>query len=110
MDLRRSALNLYLVGGISFMYIYFFPSWPHCITFGILVPTPGIKPMPLTLGVWRLNHRTAREVLLFQNLSVLGVTFIITIIVIIIIIISQLGHQQPHSCPLYSSASLTKNC
>lgn len=44
--------------------------------------------MPLTLGVWRLNHRTAREVLLFQNLSGLGVTFIITIIVIIIIIIS----------------------
>ena len=29
---------------------------------GILVPWPGIEPMPPALGAWSLNHWTAREV------------------------------------------------
>ena len=29
---------------------------------GILVPQPGIEPMPLALGAQSLNHWTAREV------------------------------------------------
>ena len=29
---------------------------------GILVPQPGIKPMPPALAVWSLNNQPAREV------------------------------------------------
>ena len=29
---------------------------------GILVPQPGIEPVPPALGAWSLNHWTAREV------------------------------------------------
>ena len=29
---------------------------------GILVPQPGIKPMPPAVEVWSLNHWTTREV------------------------------------------------
>ena len=39
--------------------------WPHHAACGILVPQPGIQPIPLALGVQSLNHwtaRTAREV------------------------------------------------
>ena len=35
-------------------------SWEAC---SMLVPQPGIKPTPLALKVWSLNHRTSREVL-----------------------------------------------
>ena len=34
-----------------------------CIAFGILIPQPGIKPVPLALEARSLNHWTAREVL-----------------------------------------------
>ena len=39
---------------------------------GILVPQPGIEPVPPAVEVRSLNHRTAREVptYCFQNLSV----------------------------------------
>ena len=40
----------------------FFFFWPHCIIFMILVPQPGIEPVSPALGVWNLNHWTAREV------------------------------------------------
>ena len=40
-----------------------FFSWPRCVACGILVPQPGIKPMPPALGVWGLNHWTTGEVL-----------------------------------------------
>ena len=30
-------------------------------TRGILVPQPGIKPVPPPLAAWSLNHQTARE-------------------------------------------------
>ena len=39
------------------LFIYF--GFTAC---GILVPQPGIKPMPAALAVWSLNHQTAREV------------------------------------------------
>ena len=29
---------------------------------GILVPQPGIEPMPPAVEAWRLNHGAAREV------------------------------------------------
>ena len=40
----------------------YFISWLHCGTCRILVPQPGIKPMPLALGAQSLSHWTAREV------------------------------------------------
>ena len=42
------------------MYIYIF--WPHRVACGILVPRPGIKPIPPALGAWSPNHWTTREV------------------------------------------------
>ena len=37
--------------------------WLQCaLLCGISVPQPGIKPMPLAMGEWILNHWTAREV------------------------------------------------
>ena len=36
--------------------------WPHHTACGILVPGPGIEPVPPALEAWRLNHWTAREV------------------------------------------------
>ena len=42
-------------------------SWPSCIACGILVPGPGIEPMPSAVKAWSPNHWTAREFLLFLN-------------------------------------------
>ena len=33
--------------------------------YGILVPRPGIKPVPPAVEVWSLNHQTAREAPMF---------------------------------------------
>ena len=38
------------------------------MTYGILVPQPGIKPVPYAVEAWSLNHWTAREVPKFQFL------------------------------------------
>ena len=35
-----------------------------CVARGILVPQPGIEPMPRAVGARSLNHWTTREVLL----------------------------------------------
>ena len=40
-------------------FIYF---WPHCTACGILVPSPGMEPMPPAVEARSLNHWTAREV------------------------------------------------
>ena len=37
--------------------------WPHQVAGGILVPKPGMEPMPSALGTQSLKHWTAREVL-----------------------------------------------
>ena len=37
-----------------FTYTVFF--WPCCMACGILVPRPGIKPMPPAVEAWRSNH------------------------------------------------------
>ena len=36
--------------------------WPRCVACGILVPRPGIEPLPPALGAQSPNHWTAREV------------------------------------------------
>ena len=41
----------------------FFPlSWPCSVAYGILVPWPGIEPMPPAVEVQSLNHWTSKEV------------------------------------------------
>ena len=45
----------------QFYFVLFF--WPCCVACGILVPWPGIEPVPPALEAEGLNHWTAREVL-----------------------------------------------
>ena len=45
-------------GFLSFKIIFTF--WQQRIARGILVPQPGIKPVPHALDVWSFNHWTAR--------------------------------------------------
>ena len=47
---------------ILFIYLFF---WLCRAAREILVPRPGIKPMPPALGVQSLTHCTSREVPLF---------------------------------------------
>ena len=48
----------------SLPFSFFKFSWLHCMTYGILVPWPGIKPA-LALETQNLNHWTVREAPLF---------------------------------------------
>ena len=41
--------------------------WPHRVACGILIPLPGVKPVPPALGARSLNHWTAREFPLFLS-------------------------------------------
>ena len=45
---------------LIFILFYF---WPHHMACRILVPQPGIEPLPPAVEVWSLNHWTTREVL-----------------------------------------------
>ena len=42
--------------------VFFFN--PCCMTYGILVPPPGIELVPPALEAWSLNHSTSRQVFL----------------------------------------------
>ena len=42
------------------LFIYVF--WSNPVACEILILWPAIKPVPLTLEVWNLNHLTSREV------------------------------------------------
>ena len=52
---------------LDYMVVFCFSFRPHCAKCGILVPQPGIKPVPPALGVQNLNHWTAREVPIFRG-------------------------------------------
>ena len=43
----------------SFLFFFF---WPRYVACGILVPQPGIKPVPPAVEARSLNHWTTREV------------------------------------------------
>ena len=46
-----------------YVYIYFlFFIFFDRVACGILVPGPGIEPMPPAVEAWNLNHWTAKEV------------------------------------------------
>ena len=54
------------------IYLLFFIYLLHCPACEILVPRPGMGPVPPTVEAWSLNHWTAREVpaVLFKKKSV----------------------------------------
>ena len=55
---------------LFFSFLFFF--WLCCMACGILVPQPGIEPMPPALEAQSFNHWTAREVPGNVNLGVGG--------------------------------------
>ena len=48
--------------GIAFGFVCMFCFWLCHLAYGILVPRPGIKPVPSAVETWSSNHWTAREV------------------------------------------------
>ena len=64
----RSTLGVFLPSTLSFTYFFIFLIfilfyfWPHRTACGILVPRPGIEPVPPAVEARCLNHWTAREV------------------------------------------------
>ena len=42
-------------------FFFFFSFWPHRLACRILVPQPGIKPIPPEVEGYSPHHRTARE-------------------------------------------------
>ena len=60
---------------ILFIYFIFF-FWPHHAACGILVPWPGIKPMPPAVEVRSLNHWTTWEVPLMIQFYISGFLFL----------------------------------
>ena len=57
-SLKKKILKIAVVF-ISFCLI---PFLAHSVVCGILVPQPGIEPVPPAMEAWRLNHWTTREV------------------------------------------------
>ena len=56
MGLKHTYHPIFIILKIYFFFLLRF------VACGILVPQPGIKPMPPAVGVWSLNHWTTREV------------------------------------------------
>ena len=52
--------------GDPFIYLFI---WLHRTACGILIPRPGVQPMPTALEVQSLNHWTAREVFFLLKYS-----------------------------------------
>ena len=48
--------------GLFVFFLFLFLAAP-CAAYRILVPRPGIEPVPPTVEAWSPNHWTAREVL-----------------------------------------------
>ena len=54
------SLFCHILAQFVYLYLFIFTFW-H-VACGILVPWPGIEPMPPALGAQNLNHWTTREV------------------------------------------------
>ena len=52
------SINHSTILGVFLLLLLF---WPHCVACGILVPWPGIEPVPPALEAWSPSHWTARE-------------------------------------------------
>ena len=57
-DLNIDNTNFLLCFFVCFVFVF----WLHCMACSILVPQPGIKPVPPALEAQSLNHWTTREV------------------------------------------------
>ena len=51
---------------LFFLFLFF---WLCCVACGILIPHPGIGPVPPTAEAWSLNHWTTREVPIYSHLN-----------------------------------------
>ena len=60
-SLKYNEIWPFLFIKMFFIITIFF--WPHCVTCGILIPRPVIKPMHHAWDAQSLNHWTARGVL-----------------------------------------------
>ena len=60
----------FLIYTYTFLHIYFF--FFLATLCGILVPQPGIEPVPPAVEAWSLNHWTTREVLVYFYIYMLG--------------------------------------
>ena len=47
---------------ICCLFVFVGGFWSHHAACGILVPQPGVEPVPLALGARSLKHWTSREV------------------------------------------------
>ena len=59
---ERDCFPSFFFFSLSFFLSFLF--WPHHAARGILVPQPGIEPVPPAVEAWRLNHWATRQVLL----------------------------------------------
>ena len=62
----------------SFLFYLFIYFWPHCMTYGILVPQAGIEPIPLSLEARCLDNWTTEEVSLcvLKHITILLVNYV----------------------------------
>ena len=67
-----SLLSILFYSTLLLLFIYF---WPHHKEYRILVPWPGIKPVPLDVEAWSFNHCTTREGPLPSFLPVISLSF-----------------------------------
>ena len=47
---------------VVFIIIIILIFWPCHVAWGILVPRPGIEPVPSALEAWSFNHWTTSEI------------------------------------------------
>ena len=62
-NMEQSSL-CYTVGPVGYLFYLFF--WSCCVACGILVPQPGIKPVPPALEAQSVNHWTTKGVICFK--------------------------------------------
>ena len=63
---QRQKQDFFLFEAFSFflflkLFLFTYLFWPHCAACGILVPQPGIEPVPPAVEGWSPNLWTARE-------------------------------------------------
>ena len=67
--MRATVCNTVLATCLVMLVFVRFFFWPCQAACGILVPQPGIEPVPPALGAQSLSHRTVRDVLMMLSLG-----------------------------------------
>ena len=55
-------IMIYFFKTAVYLFFIFIFSWTQRAGYGILVPWPGIKPVPFASEVWSLNHWITRDI------------------------------------------------